>query len=515
MLINDCIITIADDFPYECPYTGIYIYLIPREWNDFGLKISYFINVFINGRKFDLGGVKIYCDDYESVNPFVLKNGFLPQNTYSLGQSKLYYEVLASLDSENRIAILKAMCDICYDDDLYKSVIKLDAFKSSLARFIKTDDIDDDFIPLARAGYSSGFLGFAYRFPREYSCSEEMSFKINLSSSINNIFAVVGANGVGKTTFFKDLLSCLYGLSTNAQISQNYSDKKKIFNNVIHISYTGFDDKKFENIYKSINEKNNLNNYPSFYHFNLNENFNYDDLKLMIMSIINNKKESLLFNEILSLYEKDRYFNCECFLCTKNYIEKQIEYNETKSALALANAKDLYSKIFDSYPKLSSGQKFIYRTTIQLISNISPNSLILIDEPENHLHPPLLSMYINALSKIASNSNSLLISATHSPVVLQEILSSNVYCLSRKDNVTCFCNPLIQTYGASYQEIVFDIFRCEVINTGFYSKLNALVKQYNNYEKIMEILGGQLGTYGQGLLKLMCSQYEKDSTTNN
>lgn len=514
-IFGDCVVTISNEFPVQCPYDGIYIYLIPRMWNDFGFNISYFINIFIDKKKYDLGNVKIYCKDFENIDEYVMRENRLPENSYSLGQSKSYYETLASLNENTRVKIYTALHDICFNKKLYNDIIDEDVFRSALARFISLDDITDDFMPLASGGYSNGYLGFAYRFPREFNCAEAMNFKVDLSNSINNVFAIVGANGVGKTTFFKDLLSCIYNIPTNAQISQNFSEKKRMFNNVIHISYTGFDDEKFNFLYNQIELKKNEKNYPLFYHFNLNDNFDDDSLKLMLMGIISNIEKSKLFNEIFVLYQKDYYFNCPCFIYTGNYIEKQLKYNETKDESTLVVAKDYYHKIFKSYSAMSSGQKFIFRTTIQLVSNLSPNSLILIDEPENHLHPPLLSMYINALSKIAEFSNSLLIAATHSPVVLQEILSKNVYCLMRRDDITSFYNPTVQTYGASYQEIVFDIFRCEVVNTGFYSKLNQLVEKYQNFSKIMDALDNQLGSYGQGLLKLMCDQYEKNRKTKN
>lgn len=46
---------------------------------------------------------------------------------------------------------------------------------------------------------------------------------------------------------------------------------------------------------------------------------------------------------------------------------------------------------------------------------------MLIDEPEGHLHPPLLSAFVRALSELLVNRNGVAIIATHSPVVLQEV----------------------------------------------------------------------------------------------
>ena len=59
-----------------------------------------------------------------------------------------------------------------------------------------------------------------------------------------------------------------------------------------------------------------------------------------------------------------------------NSNKKTIE--ETKK-----NAETLFSK-------LSSGHQVIVLTLVQLIEKITERTLVILDEPENHLHPPLL-----------------------------------------------------------------------------------------------------------------------------
>ncbi|MFD7630846.1 AAA family ATPase [Streptomyces sp. NPDC059851] len=66
-----------------------------------------------------------------------------------------------------------------------------------------------------------------------------------------------------------------------------------------------------------------------------------------------------------------------------------------------------------------------------LIEHVAERSLVLIDEPESHLHPPLLASFIQTLSRLLTERNGVAVVATHSPpVVLQEVPRSCVYKLS-------------------------------------------------------------------------------------
>ncbi|MBW6100166.1 ATP-binding protein [Escherichia coli] len=49
--------------------------------------------------------------------------------------------------------------------------------------------------------------------------------------------------------------------------------------------------------------------------------------------------------------------------------------------------------------------------------------LVLFDEPETHLHPPLLAVLMSALRIVLNEVDAFAIVATHSPVVVQETLS--------------------------------------------------------------------------------------------
>jgi predicted ATP-dependent endonuclease of OLD family len=80
--------------------------------------------------------------------------------------------------------------------------------------------------------------------------------------------------------------------------------------------------------------------------------------------------------------------------------------------------KDTSSEIFN---KLSSGHKIVLLTITRLVETVEEKTLVMLDEPESHLHPPLLSAFIRALSELLILRNGVAIIATHSPVILQEL----------------------------------------------------------------------------------------------
>lgn len=55
-------------------------------------------------------------------------------------------------------------------------------------------------------------------------------------------------------------------------------------------------------------------------------------------------------------------------------------------------------------------------------------------------------------------NKSVMFIATHSPVVLQEVFSNNVYVVRRYGEKSSITHPMIETYGASISDITTDVF---------------------------------------------------------
>ncbi|HCI6797397.1 TPA: ATP-binding protein [Klebsiella quasipneumoniae subsp. quasipneumoniae] len=138
---------------------------------------------------------------------------------------------------------------------------------------------------------------------------------------------------------------------------------------------------------------------------------------------------------------------------------------------------------------LSSGQLSFLVSMFSLISTIESNSLILIEEPENFLHPSLLTHFINSLTHILRDTNSIAIMATHSALVLREIPRAQITILNRRDNITRYQTPNIETFGADTHQIMIDvfgdlysnaIFREELSNIAKHKTINELLVQYSD-----------------------------------
>lgn len=120
-----------------------------------------------------------------------------------------------------------------------------------------------------------------------------------------------------------------------------------------------------------------------------------------------------------------------------------------------------------SLRELSSGQTVALNIIVSLIAHLEPGSLVLIDEPEVHLHPPLVSALIRSIAACLETFDALAVVATHSSVVAQELPARNVVVLRRLGNVLSARPPKTQTYGGNLAVIDDQIFGMANVTADF------------------------------------------------
>lgn len=151
-------------------------------------------------------------------------------------------------------------------------------------------------------------------------------------------------------------------------------------------------------------------------------------------------------------------------------------------------------KEFKKIKNLSSGQATILLYLTKLVSCINSGSLIIFDEPETFMHPPMMKSFIRAVSEIVEKSNAFCLVATHSPVIIQEIPHCNVYKLDSKHRIS---TVIYKTYGQNLDSLYKNIYGVELQHTGYNSLLTELYKQsrINSktllYETDIEYLGDE------------------------
>ena len=130
------------------------------------------------------------------------------------------------------------------------------------------------------------------------------------------------------------------------------------------------------------------------------------------------------------------------------------------------------------FMSLSTGCKFFLHSLAHVLAYIEMDSLILFDEPENHIHPPMLSFMMAAMRRVLNRYHSVMLVATHSPVVAQEIFADNVYVVSNNDGSKSISHPSIETYGANISEITSEVFSLTTDVTNYYDAYKDLYDQW-------------------------------------
>lgn len=475
------------------------MYLIYDNWDDYGLKTSfgmYYVDK--NGYNHNIGPVKIGVVDMEESRIFdQLPRNFssLPDNFFSLGQDDDYYSNIAQLGDTCRETILTALRDVAYNLNLFERFKSERVFGTSLLRSVSDFSIQHQFNRMAHGGARLTEYNFSYSFPTEFAADNigkaEMDFSVSPDSNPpTNIHVMIGRNGTGKTSLIKNMIYsiCSNDASRGSFYYTKQTHSRAEFANVLCVAFSPFDDfTELEIIdssipYTYIGLKKNSND--------LLQSIEDQFIESFIGCISNARKRSLWLKAVQELTSDPTFDSINIKALVDNI---PIHVGDATFSSVKENARSVFSQ-------LSSGHKVVLLIVTCCVDKIEEKSIIFMDEPENHLHPPLLSALIRALSDLLIDRNGVAIISTHSPVVLQEVPSSCVWALRRYGNHVIAERLAVKTFGSSISQLTNEVFGLEVTNSGFHKLLAEAVDSdadqiwgVSEYDRIFSQFDGQLG----------------------
>ena len=111
------------------------------------------------------------------------------------------------------------------------------------------------------------------------------------------------------------------------------------------------------------------------------------------------------------------------------------------------------------------------RFAAQAASAIEQGSLLLLDEPETHLHPNFISNQMEILDNLLQSTGSIAVIATHSAYVVRETPRDRVNVLTLDNGQIRIDRPRLQTFGATIDSISQFVFGDTAITHGFQKTL--------------------------------------------
>ncbi len=492
------------------------IYLLPDNWDDYTYKTTFTLYyVDENNIKNEIGTVKIApIDNLERPSNWtknILDDEFpyLPENIVSLGQDVTYYENIYQFFNENeRKQFLKISNDVVYNDHLLKKSLDSSIFSKSLLRTVSLPVIEGQFKRVLNGAAALTDFNFYYKIKESETCSElNLHFNVEpLTTPPTNLHAIIGRNGIGKTTILNGIINSICGGDDSkyfGSVAKSFThDDRPVpiddgyFSSVTSVSFSAFD--PFNP------NRANKNKKIKFHYVGLKRQFNSDE----------NSDKYTEDAPLKSKHEITEEFTESLYHCLRLPAKRKLWCAAMVKLSSDSNFKDLSlysltetddiefgeddedfvkSRINQAFNDLSSGHSIVLLTITKLVETVEEKTLVLLDEPESHLHPPLLSALIRALSDLLTNRNAVAIIATHSPVVIQEMPKSCVWKIDRRGEIFSSTRPERETFGENVGTLTRDIFGLDVEKSGFHDLLNASVHENPNFNDIVKKYKNQLG----------------------
>lgn len=432
---------------YRSGLTYPCIVLEKDNWDDYGYQTTYKAAIFKNSKtRVHFGEIKILHKSKKITKlPEIFEE--LSSDYCSLWQELKDYQIINNL--ENGKVLLEILNDINYNEILRDQFREVRGLKDSLRRFSDAERAYKEGYKFLNNNFDKSSFAFHYIENNESTTPfGNIGFKFSRKLlGMYRTIGIIGRNGVGKTTLLANLASSLSGVKKNsAKLSP-----RPPFSKIIAVSYSTFDD---------------------FYRPKINERtFSYTYCG------IRGDKDLLNQSEIISSFSKS-YKN----LVSDGKVEL---WKECMNIFYLNQLESYFPEKRNTvqyFKQLSSGQKIMTLSFTQIINSIDLNSLLLFDEPENHLHPNGQNTLFKALDFLLNKFDSFSIISTHSPIFIQNIPQKNVFKVNSIDGIRKVQNLSIESFGQHFSKLTEEIFGFSENNLFFVEKLKELVDQKSNLD---------------------------------
>ena len=484
--------------------------LDPDNWDDFTFKTMFALSVYDeNGKYVKCGSLKIGFKGQSggrTADELQLPLDCLPQPFFSLGQDVEYYKTIRNdLSEDFSASLLEALRDVVFDESLLLSVKSEGSFTTSLTRGLRMSVIEGQFKRVLEGGAPLTDFEFFYRDPgSDKTAAIEMSFDVEHGSKPpTNIHVLIGRNGVGKTTLLNNMIRSVVRTGDGADgpgkfYVNSFLTKAPLpedfFSAVVSVSFSAFDP------FRPLADRPNRNDGMAYFYVGMKRVPETPDEPVSL------KSHADLCDDFL------RSLN-SCFSTTAKKARwlaaiRRLESDDNFADMELRQLVELdvstvQARAKNRFERMSSGHAIVLLTMTRLVDTVDEKTLVLMDEPESHLHPPLLSALTRALSELLNNRNGVAIIATHSPVVVQEVPRSCVWTMERSRTEGTTQRPIGETFGENVGVLTREIFGLEVTRSGFHDLLGQAVAQGKTFDEIVEAYKGRLGFEALALLRAM------------
>jgi len=498
------------------------VFLEVDYWDDWGkYRTMFTLHVAdANGNMHTIGSVKIgqrglrpASKVSENHRAPALQEEFeaLSEDFFSLGQDEDYYESLNQLSSYLRESILNGLRDCAANLALFEAVENEEVMRESLLRHVRLSSVYGRLNRLTRGDARQTRYTFVYGFPPvEGEPPVEMSFDVTPESlPPTNVHVLIGRNGVGKTQCMRSLALSLLGRQAAGEQSPGsilmVTDEVDSgeFSGLVLVSFSAFDD---------FDLRPQKSDTMPCHQVGLRSSPESE------AQAVSKGLEELSKEFADSLYRCSSGVKAERWRSAIAALEDGDDLFEEADATSLLEeaAEETFAQVnpehSDSFWKrrarhlfkrLSSGHAIVLLTVTRLVELVDERTLVLLDEPEGHLHPPLLASFIRCLSDLLVRRNGVAIIATHSPVVLQEVPRQCAWKLRRSRAVSVVERPTIQTFGENIGVLTREVFGLQVTQSGFHRLLSDAVGNDLDYESIVSRFRGQLGDDAKAILRAL------------
>lgn len=431
-------------------------------WNDYSYYTRYRLYYVKDGEQTVVGELKIMKKGAMNTAEFLPKRFVALDEDYcSLGITPSYYCKMRSVFGNNAHVVLSQLRDTAFYEAIYKQFEDDSAYRISLLRDNESDKARREGRYYVYGRDMEDAYAFKYMYKLPYKGNDvEISFNYKYHGhAYERIIGLIGENGVGKTSLIKQIL---HSLVTND--NQGFAGPRPLFSSVMMISYSSFDHYQVDTQGKA----------PFI-------NYEYSGLmKGKDLMYTTRDQVEILAENIKAIYRRrNNYVNI-----WEALVRKVISIETWNELITDANGYNVevdVEGLLSLCESASSGESMYLYSVTAIMAKIRSDSLIIMDEPEQHLHPKAVTALMYSFYWILKKYDSYALICTHSPYVIRELVSPNVMIFRRIGNELIVKRIGIESFGADVS-VLSDMVFGNLNESKRYEKFIEEVVERNKYD---------------------------------